>query len=487
MVVVFLQSLHDFAILLAMMKLGIWWIRRDLRLCDNNALHTALCNNDAVVPLFIIDPIFFDSPDFCQKQADFMFDGLRELDEALRARGSFLVVRRGEPVAVLRQLFHEVGATHIYAEEAFSAYARRRDAMVSAELPLTLVGGVTAKDVRKIKSKSGDPYTVFTPYKKSWLASDLPNRSDLLPIPELIVTPNAISAESLPIRTMPPIFTAGEREALRRLDAFCEKSLDSYSNLRDRVDIDGTSMLSPYLRFGMVSPRTAIVTALQQAEITPPEQRKGVDHWVSELIWREFYQMILYHFPQVEQGSFRPEYDQIAWRNDSAEFEAWCQGQTGYPIVDAAMRQLNATGWMHNRARMIVASFLTKDLLIDWRWGERAFMRQLIDGDIASNNGGWQWTAGTGTDAAPYFRIFNPTLQSIKFDPDGRYIRQWVPELASVPNDFIHAPSEMSDLMQLKTGVKIGRIYPAPLVDHNSARQITLAAYQAVRTTPYST
>ena len=221
------------------------------------------------------------------------------------------------------------------------------------------------------------------------------------------------------------------------------------------------------------------VAAMEQAHTE--EARSGAETWLSELIWREFYIHILYHFPHVLQGSFRPEYDSIAWRNREDEFEAWCNGRTGYPIVDAAMRQLTASGWMHNRARMIVASFLVKDLLIDWRWGEKFFMQHLVDGDPAANNGGWQWTAGTGTDAAPYFRIFNPTAQAKKFDPQGAYIRRWLPELADVPNDFIHEPWTMPTLVQKSAGCTIGKEYPAPIVNHKEAREWTLAAYQAAR------
>ncbi len=247
----------------------------------------------------------------------------------------------------------------------------------------------------------------------------------------------------------------------------------TYGLGRNQLYLDGTSSLSPYIHFGMLGLRTAVYHA-QQAILTAPDQagRESAYTWLDELIWREFYIHILYHFPHVRERSFRPQYDRIQWRNDPDEFEAWKAGQTGYPIVDAAMRQMNATGWMHNRARMIVASFLVKDLLIDWRWGERWFMQNLLDGDLAANNGGWQWTAGTGTDAAPYFRIFNPILQSKKFDPNGDYIRKWVPELAKIESNVIHAPWEKN--------IPIPG-YPTPIVNHKYARERALAAYQHAR------
>ena len=244
------------------------------------------------------------------------------------------------------------------------------------------------------------------------------------------------------------------------------------------MDLNGTSSLSPYLKFGMISLRSAAACALEALHhVENPDNRKGAEIWLNELIWREFYIHILYHFPDVLKESFRPGLRNITWENDLRKFSQWKSGQTGYPVVDAAMRQLVDTGWMHNRARMIVASFLVKDLHVDWRWGERWFMQNLIDGDPAANNGGWQWTAGTGTDSASYFRIFNPVLQSKKFDPEGNYIRKWIPELASIPKNFIHEPWKMSSEIQSKFGVRIGKTYPSPIVDHQFARQRTLEMY----------
>jgi deoxyribodipyrimidine photo-lyase len=267
---------------------------------------------------------------------------------------------------------------------------------------------------------------------------------------------------------------AGEARAgalLRRFSAEIER----YAEQRDLMGAEGTSRLSPYLRLGMISPRQCVAAA---RAATPG---LGPDTWLGELAWRDFYVQVLYHNPHVLHGAFKPAYDALAWENDADLFAAWCEGRTGYPIIDAAMRQLSQEGWMHNRARMIVASFLTKDLLIDWRWGERHFMQLLVDGDPAANNGGWQWAAGTGTDAQPYFRIFNPTSQGEKFDPEGVYVRRYVPELANVPNRHIHAPHLMAPVEQARADIHVGRNYPAPIVDHKERRMRALAMYQAVR------
>jgi deoxyribodipyrimidine photo-lyase len=248
------------------------------------------------------------------------------------------------------------------------------------------------------------------------------------------------------------------------------------------MDLDGTARLSPYLRFGMISARECVSAAYQALRDAPDDSaRKSAETWLNELIWREFYITILYHYPEVLKQSFREDLRDISWRNDEQEFDAWCEGQTGYPVVDAAMRQLKYLGWMHNRARMIVASFLVKDLLVDWRWGERWFMQHLVDGDPADNNGGWQWTAGTGMDAAPYFRIFNPILQGKKYDPNGDYVRRWVPELAGVPTKYAHTPWMMPPELQGQINCIIGRDYPLPIVYHGFARERALAAYKQTR------
>jgi deoxyribodipyrimidine photo-lyase len=316
----------------------------------------------------------------------------------------------------------------------------------------------------------------------------MPQVDDLLKAPTKLSTPSNLASESLPTEPTLPAnnpFSPGEAVAQGRLKAFTSGEaapIYRYAENRDRPAVGGTAQLSPYLRFGLISARQAVVAALQAQAAAPDEAaRKGAEIWLNELIWREFYATILYHFPHVRRGSFRPELEYIPWNNDEAAFTAWCEGKTGYPLVDAAMRQLKQLGWMHNRVRMIVASFLVKDLLIDWHWGEKWFMQHLLDGDPAANNGGWQWTAGTGTDASPYFRIFNPILQSKKFDPSGKYIKQWLPELANVPPKYIHEPAKLPQSEQKKYGCLIGQDYPAPIVDHFAAREQTLAAYHEAR------
>ena len=459
------------------MSISIWWVRRDLRLDDNPALRAALdAGGGTVLPVFLLDP-FLLARDAPLRQA-FLWDGLRQLDADLRLRGSRLLVRKGAPAAELARLVAETGAESIHAAEDYSPYARRRDDRIASTLPLQLHGGLTVHHPLALRKTDGRPYTVFTPFSKAWKA--LPFSYTPWRCPERMPDPPELPGEPIPASAGVPAFPAGEQEALRRLEYFLAGPGAEYTEGRNRLDLDGTSALSPYLRFGMLSPRRAAARAMEALQTAGHvESRKGYETWLNELIWREFYNAILYEFPSVLKEAFNPSLRAVPWRDAPADLAAWQQGLTGFPVVDAAMRQLAATGWMHNRARMIVASFLVKDLLIDWRAGEAHFMRLLLDGDPAANNGGWQWTAGVGTDAAPYFRIFNPLLQSRKFDPRGDYIRRWVPELANVPVEFIHAPAAMPLDHQIRIGVQIGSDYPAPIVDHASARTRTLAAFKA--------
>ena len=455
------------------MGVVIWWIRRDLRLTDNAALKTALLSGQTVLPLFILDPELLRKP--AGKRQAFLWAGLRALEEDLRSRGSRLLVRRGEAVGVLQEVLQASGAERIYAEEDYSPYSRRRDAQVSERLPVQWVLGATVHHPEAVHKPDGKPYTVFTPFSKAWKALPLAREGLFLP-PAHLAAPPELPGDPLPEgEACPPDFPAGEAEALRRLRAFLSGPAAAYAEDRNRMDLDGTSTLSPYLRFGMLSARQAVLETL--AAQKDPAAARGCEVFLNELIWREFYNAILYHFPQVLRTAFNPALRAIPWRDAPEDLRAWQEGRTGYPVVDAAMRQLAHTGWMHNRARMIVASFLVKDLLINWQEGERWFMQGLVDGDPAANNGGWQWTAGVGTDAAPYFRVFNPVLQGQKFDPLGRYVRRWLPELAGVPDEFIHDPWRMPLDIQQRCGCRIGVEYPAPIVDHAVVKERTLAAY----------
>jgi deoxyribodipyrimidine photo-lyase len=471
----------------------LWWPRRDLRLSDNQALSAALAHAEQVIPVFVLDPALMNAEWAGEQRVAFMLGGLRALDADLRARGSALIVRRGEPGQELAALLEESGASAIYAEADPWPYGAERDARISAELPLVLCEGLTVHPLDAVCKNGAGHYAVYTPYSRRWKALPFPTRAALLAAPDRITTPPGIRGEPLPAEParLPRVpFPPGEAEAQRRLQAFVRGApgdhrsppIYGYAEGRDRADWDATSRLSPYLRFGMLSARQAAVAALEAQHAAPDEAaRLGAQTWLDELIWREFYQQILAHVPTVLKESYRENLRGIRWRRDEAEFAAWCAGRTGYPIVDAAMRQLVQSGWMHNRARMIVASFLTKDLLIDWRWGEALFMQHLLDADPAANNGGWQWTAGTGTDAAPYFRVFNPVLQGVKHDPEGIYIRRWLSELAAVPQRYVHEPWRMPPKTQQQAGCVLGEHYPRPIVDHKRARERALAAYRAAR------
>lgn len=450
----------------------IWWIRRDLRLMDNPTLSAAMATGKPVIPVFILDPALLANS--APRRQAFLLAGLRRLDEDLRRRGSRLIVRSGSPTTELVRLSRETNAVRVFAGEDYTPYARTRDALVSRQLSLQLHLEVTIHHPTAAVKKDGTPYTVFTPFRKAW--NSLPFAPQpIRPLPERL--PGIVATESLPLPDVdsPAGFPAGETEALRRLEAFLSGPVHQYADQRNRLDLDGTSSLSPYLRFGMISARQVYraVSSLSPAGPAPTRETSGTQVWINELIWREFYASVLYHFPNVLHEPFQPAFKNIDWLGSPSQLTAWQEGRTGYPIVDACMRQLAHTGWMHNRGRMIVASFLTKDLLVNWQAGEAWFMRELIDGDPAANNGGWQWTAGTGTDAAPYFRIFNPILQGKKFDPHGSYIRRWLPELAHLPDELVHEP--------WLAGQPISG-YPERIVDHFSARDRAVAAYRRAKT-----
>lgn len=471
------------------MHAAIWWIRRDLRLEDNRALAAALESAELVIPLFILDPYLLDKPHASPIRTSYLIGGLRALDASLRERGSRLLVRRGPPQQVLAALAAEIKPRceklALFFEEGYSPYARERDERILSKSGLDghPTAGLTYLHPLETVKADGAPYTTYSPFRRTWLARAESHQGLPLPAPSHIPGLADIAGDPLPNPKVTSCdFPPGESEAHRRLDHFISgvtQLIFGYDTERDRIDLDHTSRLSPYIRFGMLSAHQAVYAARIALEYARSEkERRATQTWLDELIWREFYQALLFHHPAVLEGSLRPAYRRLAWRNDSQDFAAWCEGRSGYPIVDAAMRQLSACGWIHNRARMIVASFLVKDLLVDWRWGEEWFMRHLIDGDPAANNGGWQWCAGTSSDAAPYFRIFNPITQSRKFDPHGLFIRRWVDELRNVPDAYIHEPWKMPAEVQRSNTCRIGQDYPAPIVEHDRARRRCLAAYR---------
>ena len=469
------------------MATGIWWIRRDIRLDDNPALQEAVSHSSHMLPLFILDPAILSHP--AEARKNFLFNGLRKLDESLKKHGSRLFVLSGEPLSVLQKVISVTGAEAIYAEADYSPYSRKRDHIIAEKLPLWLVHGLTVFPPGMIQKQNNCPYTIYTHFNRAWKALPVPapccaeNEFQIPPLPER----QPVSEELLGSPEIKTFIEPGEKAAFERLQKFIAGPLYEYGDQRNFLAEDGTSMLSPYLRFGMLSIRGVVQEARFAIENAPDATaRQNAVTWLDELVWREFYISILHYFPEVLKTSFRKDLRMIQWRNSPQDFAAWKGGTTGYPVVDAGMRQLKETGWMHNRARMITASFLVKDLLINWQEGEAWFMQSLLDGDPALNNGGWQWTAGVGTDAAPYFRIFNPVLQSEKFDKGGKYIRRWGPELSSVPDDYIHQPWLMPKEIQEKSKCLIGVNYPPPMIDHKQIKSRTLEAYRNLGSTSVS-
>jgi deoxyribodipyrimidine photo-lyase len=456
------------------MKLAIHWFRRDLRISDNTALHHASTRAERVLPVFILEDALRTGPDVGAIRLAFLLQSLEALRQNLNHLGYPLIVRAGKSEEEIPKLCAEVGAEAVFANKRYEPYAIARDGRVFRALNAAGVGLELCKDAviwddEEILTQSGKPYTVFTPYSKAWKSRRTPP-----PLPKLRPTTNKYpSIPSLTIPTDPGAFghrlsqtipLAGEAAAQRALKIFIEKRLTNYKTNRDFPALAGTSGLSPHLRAGTIGIRTIL------AKLKAAKPRD--DSFLNELIWREFFLQILTNFPHVMRGSMHREFDQLRWENDEAKFVAWRAGQTGYPIVDAAMRCLNTTGWMHNRLRMIVSMFLTKDLLCTWQWGERYFMQQLVDGDMAANNGGWQWSAGAGADAAPYFRIFNPISQSRRFDPDAAFIKRWIPELADIPTALCHEPwKDMTATSQ----------YAKRIVLHQEQRPKCLAMFAALK------
>ncbi|MCY4146049.1 MAG: deoxyribodipyrimidine photo-lyase [Chloroflexi bacterium] len=462
----------------------IYWFRRDLRLADNSALGAARATGAAILPVFIIDPRLQTGRFASRNRMAFLLRALASLDEQLRARGGRLLARYGLPHEVLPSLIKTVGASALYFNRDDSPFARQRDARVCREAGIPVVSFHDSQlvEAMSLLRDNGEPYRVFTPYFRRWLTIEKrPPVSESQAIRRFFRLADKDSrgilqralTETAADATLP---AASETAAQSRLRAFIDLRIADYDRqrnalTRDPLRPDATSILSIDLRMGLLSPRQLYWAARTRAKSAAcQDKRTGIASWIRQLAWRDFFAQILYHYPQALRRSFRPQYEELAWRNVPAELAAWQAGQTGYPIVDAAMRQLSATGWMPNRARMIVASFLCKHLLHHWREGEAHFMRHLLDGDPAANNGGWQWAAGTGCDAQPWFRIFNPVLQSRKFDAAGLYIRHWLPELREIPDKFIHQPWRMDDAPVA---------YPPPLVDLQLGRDRALAAFKA--------
>lgn len=463
------------------------WFRSDLRARDNTALLAACRRSDqGVVGLFIISPQEWRDHEVAPVRIDFLMRSLRELSAALEARGIPLrveVVKRASdvPKAVLAQA-RACACDAIAFNREYEVDESRRDAAVIAAAAKHALQAWAFTDQivlapEDVRTKSDTPFRVFTPFKKQWLTvleqrggvevGGLPPRQSVVGVASTPI-PDSVSGFTPPPHAS--MWEAGEAAARKRLDRFVENRLDAYQDARDQPGIDSTSQLSPYLASGCLSPRQCIAAAWPVHAKAP---RGGASTWISELIWREFYVHVLAAFPRVCMGrAFQPATERIAWRTNPGDAQAWREGRTGIPIVDAGMRQLATTGWMHNRVRMITAMFLAKNLLLDWRTGESWFMRNLVDGFFASNNGGWQWAASTGTDAVPYFRVFNPVTQSLRFDPEGAYIRRYVPELEALSHKSIHEPWR-SKLPP--------RDYPKPIVDLASSRKRAIETFRAIR------
>lgn len=422
------------------MKTAVFWFRRDLRLDDNKGLNQALRSDKEVLPIFIFDPSILDELPKNDARVSFIYHELQKINEKLVNFESALKIYHAEPLEAWKMVVHDFDVDEVFYNSDYEPYARSRDKKVQEFLSEHGIAYTSVKDQvifeqDEVLKGDGTPYTVYTPYKNKWITQF--NRSDFEPEQHLPST-NFKKLKS----TFPELTDIGFEESTIKIKPYSLTEVAVYGEKRDFPAEDAGSYLAPHLRFGTVSVRRVIQDLGERSAI-----------FLSELIWREFFTQIIYHFPRVVSSNFKTKYDGIVWRNDEDEFKKWCEGKTGYPFVDAGMRQLNETGYMHNRVRMITASFLCKHLLIDWRWGEAYFAQKLLDFDLAANNGNWQWASGTGCDSAPYFRIFNPTEQVKKFDKALKYIKNWIPELNSLD-------------------------YPAPVVDHKFARERCLKVYK---------
>jgi deoxyribodipyrimidine photo-lyase len=460
----------------------IHWFRRDLRVADNTALHHAAAQGAPVIPVYILSRWKNAHHWTGANRQHFLCGSLASLARNLETLSGRLIVREGEALEELRKLIDESGATAIHFNrdpDPFGKATEAKLAVLCSELGVACHGhdDVALHTPAAVLTQTGNPYKVYTPYSRNWLSLEKPAP---LPKPKSLGTPPGIPSQPLPTVAHWGLETPsadlpepGERAARARMDRAVSEIISGYSNRRDLPAEDGTSRLSQDLRYGLISIRTLFRKVSEARASASLSAQSSIDIYIKELAWREFYFAILHHFPHVLEHEFNTEWKGLPWDEPGAKFELWKQGRTGFPIVDAGMRQLLATGFMHNRVRMITAMFLTKDLHIDWKLGESHFMQHLTDGEIASNNGGWQWSAGTGADAAPYFRIQNPWSQTAKHDPDGKYIKRWIPELAKVHPKRFQAPPE--DGRPLAPG------YPLPCVDHKTERDRTLAIFKKHR------
>jgi deoxyribodipyrimidine photo-lyase len=455
------------------------WFRRDLRLADHPGVRAAADGGRAAF-LFVLDPgILSRRHHEALPRLRFLRAGLEALDRDLRDRGSRLIVRHGRPEDVVPRVARETGADAVTFTRERSPLGRARDervraALEEARIAVEVVAGDQVAQLDDLPGSSGNGYLVFSPFMRAWMGLPLP---DHVPAPRRLHSPRATGDDLGRLPSGDPPLPAGWAAARKRLVEFIRSGdADRYAEARNLPGEDATSHLSAYLRFGMCTgPQVGRALGL------PGRLSEGREAFWRQVCWREFYHHHLARNPHVLRMALRPEFRRIRWEDDDEGLAAWTRGETGFPLVDAGMRQLAEDGWIHNRVRMVVASFLVKDLLVDWRRGETVFMQGLVDGDPANNNGGWQWVAGTGTDPAPYFRVLNPVLQSRRFDPDGVYIRRYVPELRDVPGDLVHEPWRMGDEEQNGAGCRIGRDYPAPIVDHKERRERTLDRYAKAR------
>lgn len=474
----------------------ILWFRNDLRLDDNAALHAALARGRNVIPLFIWDPESEGDWPTGGASRCWLHGSLSNLDNALREAGSRLVIRQGKSLGVLLRLLDETNADAVFWNRRYEPATIARDKQIKVVLRER---GVTAESYNSailfepwtVQTKSSTPYRVFSPFYRACLS--LPEPDAPLPAPKTIAALGQwpTSSELSELGLLPPIpwdasirstWSFGEAASNTRLADFLSQSLTGYLDARDRPDVDGTSRLSAYLHFGELSPRRVWHTV---REVLQNRKQKAssqcAEGFLRQLVWREFAHHLLFHFPHTPTAPLNQSFARFPWRDDPKALKAWQQGKTGYPFVDAGMRQLWTTGWMHNRVRMVVGSFLVKDLLIPWQSGARWFWDTLVDADLANNTMGWQWVAGCGADAAPFFRIFNPVSQGERCDPNGVYVRQWVPELAKLPDRWIHKPWQAPQAVLQEAGVTLGKSYPAPMVDHDEARKKALELLRKMR------